>query len=71
MKGTRKGGSKGAREGNIKGGILRWALASIQYINKPSYNAALAIDSLLLQMKNIEQVPLVYIINSVYCLSGG
>ena len=29
----RKGGSKGAREGNIKGGILRWALASIQYIH--------------------------------------
>ena len=51
--------------------FLRWALASIQYIHKPSHNAALAIDSLLLQMKNIEQVPLVYIINSVYCLSGG
>ena len=47
------------------------ALTSIQYIHKPSHNAALAIDSLLLQMKNIEQVPLVYIINSVYCLSGG
>ena len=37
-------------------------MASIQYIHKPSHNAALAIDSLLLQMKNSEQVPLVYII---------
>ena len=64
-------GREVAREGNFKGGILRWALASIQYINKPSHNAALAIDSLLLQMKNSEQVPLVYIVNSVYCLSGG
>ena len=63
--------SKGAREGNFKGGILRLALASIQYIHKPSHNAALAIDSVLLQMKNSEQVPLVYIINSVYCLAGG
>ena len=40
--------AKGAREGNIKGGFLRWALASIQYIHTPSHNAALAIDSLLL-----------------------
>ena len=66
-----KVGSKGAREGHFKGGILRWALASIQYIHKPSHNAALAINSLLLQMKNSEQVPLVYMINSVYCLLGG
>ena len=49
-------GSKGAREGNYKGGILRRALASIQYIHKPSHNAALVIDTLLLQMKNSEQV---------------
>ena len=70
---SEEGGSKGAREGNFKGGILRWALASIQYIHKPSHNAALAIDSLLLQMKHSEQVglPLVYFINSVYCLSDG
>ena len=39
-----------------------------QYIHKPSDNASLAIDTLLLQMNNGEQV---YIINSVYCLSGG
>ena len=59
--------SKGAREGNFKGGILRRALASIQYIHKPSQNEALAIVTLLLQMKNSKQVS---IINSVYCLSG-
>ena len=41
------GGSKGAREGNFKGGIMRRALTSIQYIHKPSHNAALAIDTLL------------------------
>ena len=50
----RKGESKGTREGNFKGGILRMPLASIQYIHKPSHNAALAIDTLLLQMKNSE-----------------
>ena len=49
-------GREGAREGNFKGGILRSALASIQYIHKPSHNAALAIDTLLLQMKKGEQV---------------
>ena len=46
-------GREGAREGNFKGGILRRTLASI---HKPSHNAALAIDTLLLQMKNSEQV---------------
>ena len=61
-------GTVGARGGDFKGGILRKALASIQYIHNPSDNAALVIDTLLLQMKNSEQV---YIINSVYCLSGG
>ena len=39
-----------------KGGILRRTLVSIQYIHKPSHNAALSIDTLLLQMKNSEQV---------------
>ena len=68
------GGRKRAEEGlseewrESKGGILRRALASIQYIHKQSHNAALAIDTLLLQMKNSEQVS---IINYVYCLSGG
>ena len=47
---------RGSREGNFKGGILRKPMASIQYIHKPSHNAALAIDTLLLQMKNSEQV---------------
>ena len=64
--GQREGGSErrrdlarnggGERERNFKGGTLRRALASIQYIHKPSHNAALAIDTLLLQMKNSEQV---------------
>ena len=56
------GGIERGMEGEqgSKGGILRRALASIQYIHKPSHKAALAIDTLLLQ-----------IINYVYCLSGG
>ena len=36
-------------EGNFKGGILRRALASIQYIHKTSHNPALAIDTSVLQ----------------------
>ena len=50
------GGIERGREENFKGGILMRALASIQYIHKPSHNAALAIDTLLLQMKSSEQV---------------
>ena len=49
-------GMKGAREGNFKGGILSRALASIQYIHKPSHNAALALETLVLKIKNSEQV---------------
>ena len=49
-------GREGPREGTFKGGILRRALASIQYIHKSSHNAALTIETLLLQMKNSEQV---------------
>ena len=52
----RKGVSKGAMEGNFKGGIPRRALASIQCIQKSSHNSALAIATFLLQMKNSEQV---------------
>ena len=37
-------------------------LASIQYTHKPSHNAALALDTLVLQIKHSEQVN---IINSV------
>ena len=55
----REGGQ--GREGNFKGGILRRELASIQYIHKPSHNAALALETLV-QMTNSEQVS---IINSV------
>ena len=52
--GTEGGGGQG-RAGNFKGGILRRTLASIQYIHKPSQNAALALETLVLQMKNNEQ----------------
>ena len=41
---------------NFTGGILMRELASIQYIHKPSHNAALALDTLVLQIKNSEQV---------------
>ena len=56
---VRKGGRKGS-----KGGILRRALASVQYIHKPFHNAALGLETLVLQnlMKNSEQV---YILNFV------
>ena len=53
---ARKGGSTRVREGNFKGGILKRAYASSQYIHKPSDNASLAIDTLLLQIKNREHV---------------
>ena len=53
----RQGGREGGRGGgNFKGGIRRRKLASIQYIHKPSHNAALAFETLVLQMKNSEQV---------------
>ena len=42
-------GSKGASKGIFKGGSLRRAPASVQCIHIPSHNAALAIDTLLLQ----------------------
>ena len=45
---ARKGEKEGAREGNLKGDVLRRALASIQCIHKP-YNAALAIGNLGLE----------------------
>ena len=59
------GGIERGMEGKPGGGISMRTLASIQYIHKPSHNGALAIDTLLFQMKNSEQV---YIINYVYCL---
>ena len=52
------GGIEQGMEGS-KGGILRRTLVSIPssiIIHKPSCNAALSIDTLLLQMKNSEQV---------------
>ena len=47
------------REGegtNFTGGNMMRELASIQYIHKPSHNAALALETLVLQIKNSEQV---------------
>ena len=54
--GTEGGEGGQGREGNFKGGIPRRGLASIQYIHKPSHNAVLALEILLLQIKNSEQV---------------
>ena len=61
----RRGGEgywRGGEGANFTGGILMRELASIQYIHKPSHNAALALETLVLQIKNSEQVK---IINSV------
>ena len=49
-------GGEGRGGAHFKGGILIRELASIQYIHKPSHNAALAVETLVLQMKNSEQV---------------
>ena len=49
-------GREGKGGGNVKGGILRRELASIQYIHKPSHNALLALETLVLQMRNSEHV---------------
>ena len=40
------------RDENFKGGIPRSAQASVQYIHKPFHNAALGLETLVLQMKN-------------------
>ena len=61
--GEERGGEGRGRQTNFTAGILRMELASIQYIHKPSHNAALALETLILQMKNSEQV---YILN-MYC----
>ena len=42
------------REENLKGGIPRRAQASARYIHKPFHNAALCLETLVLQMKNSE-----------------
>ena len=55
MRGIERG-KEGTREGHFKGGILRRVLASVQYIHPSSHNTALVIDTLLLQMKNSENV---------------
>ena len=54
--GREQGGGEQGREGNFKGGIPRRALASVQYIHKPSHNATFGLETLVLQMKNSEHV---------------
>ena len=61
-------GEQGSKGGKLQGRYLEEGTGEYTYIHKPSHQAALAIDTLLLQMKNSEQV---YIINCVHCLSGG
>ena len=50
---VREQGGRGARMFFL--GIPRRALASVQYIHKPFHNAALGLETLVLQMKNSEQ----------------
>ena len=76
--GRRKRAEEGLSEEAREQGSKGWKLLGrypeegtgryIIYIHKLPHNAALAIVTLLLQMKHSEQV---YIIKSVYCLSGG
>ena len=54
-RGARDEGEQG-REENFKGGIPKRAQASVQYIHKPFHNTALGLETLVLQMKNSEQV---------------
>ena len=57
--GMRKRAEEGvSEEGRKTSREVSWGghWPEIQYIHKPSHNAALAIDTLLLQMKNSEQV---------------
>ena len=51
-----QGGGEQGREENVKGGIPRRTQASVQYIHKPFHNTALGLETLVLQMKNSEQV---------------
>ena len=55
--GGREGAREQGREGNFKGGTPMSTLASIQYTaHKTTHNAALALETLVLQMKtNVER----------------
>ena len=58
-----RGGREIWREGNFKGCTLMKTLANIQYaLLKTTHNAALALETLVLGMKNSEPV---YYLNSV------
>ena len=51
------GGREIGREGNFKGCTLMRTLANIQYtLHKTTHSAALALETLVLKMKNSEQV---------------
>ena len=54
-RGAREEGEQGMGE-NVKGGIQTRAQASVQYIHKPIHNAAFGLETLVLQLKNSEQV---------------
>ena len=72
--GGRVGGREGGRAGHLMGGTLMRELANIQYIHKRSHNAAFALETLVFQMKNSEQVEMITSVLRcvlMYCLSGG
>ena len=46
-------GREQVRGENVKGGMPKRAQASVQYIHKPFHKAALGLETLVLQMKNI------------------
>ena len=55
--GGREGGREQGREGNSKGGTMSRTLASIQHTaHKITHNAALAFETLILQIKSGEQI---------------
>ena len=57
--GERRGGEGSGGEGaNFTAGILMRELASIQHIHKPSHNAALALETLVLQIKKVNRYKL-------------
>ena len=68
-----EGWSKGTREGDTSREVScgwHWPV----FIHKPSHNTNLALETLVLQMKNSEQVQIIYSVLRcviVYCLKGG
>ena len=54
----RGGEGRGGEGANFTGGILMRELASIQYIHKPSHNAALALETFVLQIQIVNRYTL-------------